>query len=354
MGNQRGRRVEAFDKLQAVELVIEANSNGCRIKVSCNDLEIDFKTFQRWREDPVDKRQGPITIPKNKLSDEERNEIVRIASLKEYMDYSPWVIVAKLADKNQYIASESTFYKVLKDRKQLEHRGKSKQANRYRPEPLVADGPNEIWSWDITYLKTMVRGQFYYVYLMMDVWSRRIVGFDIREEETMDHSSRLMRKLCDNERINKDQLVLHSDNGGPMKGATMLATLEKLGVAASFSRPRVSNDNPYSESLFKTLKYCPKYPDRFESLSESNQWMILFVDWYNNHPHSGIKFVTPMERHLGLDKKILANRKEVYRAAKQKNPERWSNRETRNWEREEKVYLNYLQKKRDIDMNIAS
>ena len=188
----------------------------------------------------------------------------------------------------------------------------------------------------------------------MDIWSRKIVGFEVHEDESMEHSSILMEKLCDAEGIEKEQLVLHSDNGGPMKGATILATLERLGVAASFSRPRVSNDNPYSESLFKTLKYCPKYPDRFESLAEAKQWMILFMDWYNNHQHSGIKFVTPNERHQGLDVEILNKRKEVYEEAKERNPERWSNRKIRNWDREEKVYLNHLQKKRDVDMNIAS
>jgi len=334
--------------------VIEASSNGCRIKVCCFDIGIDFKTFCRWKEDPVDKRHGPLTVPKNKLSTEEKNEVIKIANSNEYMDYSPWVIVAKLADKGKYVASESTFYKVLKERRQLAHRTNTKPANRYRPLPLVATKPNEIWSWDITYLKTLVRGQFYYVYLMMDIWSRRIVGFDVREEESMEHSSKLMNKLCENEDIEKDQLVLHSDNGGPMKGATMLATLENLGVAASFSRPRVSNDNPYSESLFKTLKYCPKYPERFESTEEAKSWMVLFVDWYNNHQHSGIKFVTPMERHNGLDKEILEKRKEVYEKAKMKKPERWNNRKTRNWEREEKVYLNHLQKERDIDIKIAS
>lgn len=337
-----------------MELVTEASSNGCRIKVSCRDLEIDIKTFFRWKKDPVDKRRGPLTEPRNKLSIEEKDELIKVANSKEYMDYSPWIIVSKLADAGKYIASESTFYKVLKERKQLKHRGETKPVNRYRPTPLVAYGPNEIWSWDITYLKTLVRGQYYYTYLMMDIWSRRIVGFDIKEEESMDYSSKLMSKLCHNEGIKKKQLVLHSDNGGPMKGATMLATLEKLGVAASFSRPRVSNDNPYSESLFKTLKYCPKYPERFQSVEEAKRWMIIFTDWYNNHPHSGIKFVSPNERHEGLDVEILKNRQEVYKKAKARNPERWSNRKTRNWDREEKVYLNHLQKDRDIDMNIAS
>lgn len=178
--------------------------------------------------------------------------------------------------------------------------------------------------------------------------------YTIHEEESMEHSSRLVENLCQNAGIKKEQLVLHSDNGGPMKGATMLATLEKLGVAASFSRPRVSNDNPYSESLFKTLKYCPKYPDTFESLEEAKSWMIMFIDWYNNHPHGGIKFVTPDERHQGLDIEILKNRKAVYLKAKEKNPERWSNGKIRNWDREEKVFLNYLQIKNEVDMKIAS
>jgi putative transposase len=342
------------DKEVVLILIKNACQNGCRLKVASSDLDIDFKTFLRWKEDLCDKRKGPLTQPKNKLSTEEKNEVIRVATSKEYIDYSPWVIVARLADQGQYLASESSFYKILNEHKMLKHRGKSKSANKYRPAPLVAYEPNEIWSWDITYLKTLIRGQFYYVYLIMDIFSRKIVGFDIHEEESMEHSSVLVEKICNVEGIKKDSLVLHSDNGGPMKGATMLATLEKLGVAASFSRPRVSNDNPYSESLFKTLKYCPKYPDRFESIEEAKRWMIMFMDWYNNHQHSGIKFVTPNERHQGLDIKILEKRKEVYLKAKKKNPERWSNRKIRNWDREEKVYLNYLQKNKDIDIKNAS
>lgn len=337
-----------------MELIIEAHANGCRVKTACYDMGIVLKTYLSWKESPKDKRKGPLTTPANKLSSAEREELIRTANSKEYMDVSPWIIVPSLADKGIYIASESTFYKVLKENKLLEHRGKSKSANTYRPAPLVASGPNEIWSWDITYLKTTVKGQFYYVYLMMDIWSRKIVGFDVQEEESMEHSSCLMNKLCDAEGVSKDQLVLHSDNGGPMKGATMLATLERLGVAASFSRPSVSNDNPYSESLFKTLKYCPMYPDRFKSLGEAKQWMIKFMNWYNDHKHSGIKFVSPNERHLGKDKEILKKRDEFYKKIKSINPTRWNGRGTRNWEREEKVYLNHLQKKRDVDMNIAS
>lgn len=342
------------DKNLAVTLIMNANDQGCRLKIACSDLEINFKSFCRWKMGTADNRKGPLMEPKNKLSDQEKSEVIKVATSKEYMDYSPWVIVAKLADKGRYIASESSFYKILTEVNALKHRGKSKPASRHRPLSLIACAPNKIWTWDITYLKTLVRGQFYYVYLFMDIFSRRIVGFNVHEEESMEHSSVLVERLCFNEGIDEKQLILHSDNGGPMKGATILATLEKLGVAASFSRPRVSNDNPYSESLFKTLKYCPKYPDVFESLEEARRWMILFIDWYNNHPHSGIKFVTPNERHQGLDIEILKKRKGVYLKAKEKNPERWSNNKIRNWDREEKVFLNYLQKNREVDIKNAS
>ena len=224
-----------------------------------------------------------------------------------------------------------------------------------KPAPLVAKSPNEIYSWDITYLKSNVSGRFFYLYVFMDIYSRKIVGFDVHENESMEHSSKLIERICAQENIRRDQLTLHSDNGGAMKGATMLATLQKLGVVPSFSRPRVSDDNPYSESLFKTLKYCPEYPSRaFASLAESNKWVERFVFWYNNiHLHSGIKFVTPMSRHEGKDKMILENRKRVYEEAKNKNPSRWS-RETRNWNKIEKVFLNYLQEEKNNVRTLAS
>ena len=170
----------------------------------------------------------------------------------------------------------------------------------------MAMRPNQIWSWDITYLKSAVRGQYYFLYLFMDIFSRKIVGFDVFNDESMENSSLLFNKICGDEYIQKDQLVLHSDNGGPMKGATMLATLQKLGVAPSFSRPRVSDDNPYSESLFKTVKYNPGYPDTFSSIEKAKEWVTSFSTWYNEeHMHSGIKFVTPSSRHNKLDKDIL-------------------------------------------------
>lgn len=314
-----------------------------------------MKTFKRWKVDLEDKRKGPISAPGNKLTEEEVNEIIRVSTSAEYVDLAPTQIVPSLADKGIYIASESSFYKFLKERELLEHRGKSKKKAHNRPAPLVALGPNEIYSWDITYLRSDVAGKFFYLYMFMDIYSRKIVGHEVYEVESMELSARLIERICECEGIKKDQLVLHSDNGGAMKGATMLATLQRLGVIPSFSRPRVSDDNPFSEALFKTLKFCPAFPSKpFASIEEANAWVEKFVYWYNNiHLHSGIKYVTPASRHAMKDGAILENRKKVYEEAKLKNPSRWSGK-TRNWEKVDKVFLNYLQEDKNNDINLAS
>ncbi len=318
-------------------------------------MGVDMKTLKRWKNSIEDKRKGPVSTPGNKLSSEERQEVLRIATSVDYMNLPPCQIVPMLADQGRYLASESSFYRILRAEKLLAHRGKSKSPDTAKPTPLVATGPNQIYSWDITYLRAPIKGQYYYLYLFMDIFSRKIVGHEIYEIESMQYSSELIDKICKAEGISRDQLILHADNGGAMKGATMLATLQRLGVIPSFSRPRVSNDNPYSESLFKTLKYRPEYPSKaFNSLEEAKVWVNNFVNWYNNsHLHSGIKFVTPSSRHTGADEEILKNRVMVYESAKEKNKNRWSG-EIRNWKRIEKVYLNYLQKEKDLDTRIAS
>ncbi len=314
-----------------------------------------MKTYKRWKKDTSDKRKGPSSTPGNKLSDEEVALVIKTSTSKKYMDLPPCQIVPLLADEGIYLASESTFYKILNAYNLMAHRGKSKPATHHRPAPLMATGPNQIFSWDITYLKSPIAGSFFYLYMFMDIFSRKITGYRVHDCESMEHASKLIEDICVGEKILKDQLILHSDNGGAMKGATMLATLQRLGVVPSFSRPRVSDDNPYSESLFKTLKYCPKYPSKpFASIEAANTWVAEFVNWYNNeHLHSGIKFVTPASRHAGKDGEILKKRKEVYQAARMKNPERWS-REIRNWDKIEKVFLNHLQENNEIDISKAS
>ena len=335
------------DKSDAVRIILEAAENGCRLKIACADLEISFNTFLSWRDDPVDKRKGPLTAPANKLSQEICNKVIGIATSHEFMDESPWVIVAKLADRGEYLASESSFYKILREHQLLAHRGKSRPQSRKRPSPLVASGPCEIWSWDITYMKTSVTGIFYYLYMFVDIYSRKIVGFDVFESESMENSSLVLKRACISENVQKSQLTLHSDNGAPMKGATMLSTMQALGVIPSFSRPRVSDDNPYSEALFKTVKYHHRYPGHFENIAAAKSWVIGFVNWYNEeHLHSGIKFVTPTQRHQGNDIAILANRKSVYQKARMLYPERWNGRKIKSFDHKKEVFLNYLQKEK--------
>ncbi len=324
----------------------EACQAGARLSQACRVVGISARTLQRWREVggvKVDGRKAAAEQrePANKLSEQERSQILSIANSAAFAQMPPSQIVPALADQGRYIASESSFYRVLNEAGQLAHRGKAKAPRHQRPTPLQASAPNQLWSWDITYLPTTIQGVFFYLYLIMDVYSRKIVGWEVFETESADHAASVFHKTHLREGIAGNALVLHSDNGSPMKGATMLATLQWLGVIPSFSRPSVSDDNPYSEALFKTLKYHPGFPDKpFDSLEQAREWVAGFQRWYNEvHRHSALKFVTPDQRHRGEDTVILAQRSALYEAAKAQRPDRWSG-PTRNWQPEDIVYLN--------------
>jgi len=252
-----------------------------------------------------------------------------------------------LADEGEYIASESTFYRILREENLLAHRGKSKAPTHRKPDEYIATGPNQLWCWDITFLPSNIVGVYFYLYMIMDIFSRKIVGWSIHPKQSSDYAAALIKEACHNECISEGQITLHSDNGSPMKGLTMLAMLQTLGVIASFSRPSVSDDNPFIESLFKTLKYHPWFPmsSRFASIVAARDWCIDFVNWYNySHLHSGLKFVTPEQRHTCQDKGIAEKRHQVYLLAKNRHPERWSSN-TRNWFLPTEVTLNAKRKK---------
>lgn len=327
------------------DLIDEAVLGGARLAPACALLGFSERTVQRWHleaDDSPDGRTLRHEAPAHKLSELERTTLLAVANSAEFGHLPPSQIVPRLADQNRYIASESTFYRVLRDANQLAHRRTERRAQkRSKPRALSATAPDQIFTWDISYLPTTVHGQFVYLYIFLDVFSRKIVAWQIYAEENGANASELMRDLCRRERILPGQLVLHSDNGSSMKGSTMLATLQALGVMASLSRPAVSNDNPYSESLFKTLKYRPAYPlDPFVDIGAARAWATTLVHWYNHeHRHSAIRFVTPAQRHAGLDGAILGQRSAVYAIARAKNPLRWK-RSTRNWQRIDIVHLN--------------
>jgi transposase InsO family protein len=326
-----------------ISLIDQSVESGARLKKASEIVGLSARTLIRWRGrgGGQDQREGPLTAPANKLSQHDRQRVLDTANSSPFRDLSPNQIVPTLADQGVYLASESTFYRVLKEHKMLAHRQACKPAVNYRPKEHMATGACQVWSWDITYLQTSVKGLFFYLYMVVDIWSRKIISAQVFAEESMDHSSMLVARACMLHGVQPKKLVLHADNGGPMKGATMLATLHKLGIIPSFSRPSVSNDNPYSESLFRTMKYCPEYPLKpFENLDQAQAWVDRFVFWYNTqHLHSAIRYVTPDDRHFGREQAILANRRKVYEKARDRDPDRWSN-EIRNWNPVCKVWLN--------------
>jgi transposase InsO family protein len=327
-----------------MKLITEACTTGARKHKVCDILGVSVRTIERWEKDDGinDKRKLAKHLPINKLTGEQRNMVLEIANSKEYRDLPPCKIVPTLADQGLYIASESTFYRILRDAKQLQHRHTVRSIKHHRPDAYSANSANQVWSWDITYLPTQVQGLYFYLYMIIDIYSRKIVGWSIHDAQCSEHSASLIKQACIDEKVNKDQLTLHSDNGTPMKGITMIEMLKELGVVPSFSRPSVSDDNPYSESLFKTLKYHPTFPlsVKFATIGDSRIWCKNFVIWYNDqHLHSALKFVTPQQRHSGDDHMIRSKRHVVYEMAKRQNPERWAGK-TRDWTLPTVVTLN--------------
>jgi transposase InsO family protein len=321
-----------------------AQAAGARLHKACELLGLSARTIERWRRNPEaeDARQGPRRQAPNALTALEQARIIAVMTSPEYAGVSPKQLVPKLADGGVYLASESTMYR-LQRRFRLRTATRSVSQTHVTRSTTVhkASGPNQVWSWDITYLPTTVRGRFLYLYLVLDVWSRRIVGWRVHERESAELAANMVRQICDDDGIDPNGLVLHADNGLPMRGSTMVATLQALGIVPSFSRPHVSDDNPYSEALFRTLKHGPGYPRvPFASLEAATQWVTRFVAWYNaEHRHSAIRFVTPDQRHFGQDHQLLARRKALYERARRIKPERWS-KDTRNWTPVGTVVLN--------------
>lgn len=313
----------------------DAVAARARKSAACRALDLSLRTLQRWERQPQssDGRKGAQRRVAHRLSEAERAQVLAVSTSADFCDLPPNKIVPRLADQGRYVASESTFYRVLKAQRLLTSRGRARPKARYtKPVPLTASRPNAVWSWDITYLPTLVRGSYFYLYMHVDLYSRRIMGARVHDCESSDHAARLAADLIKRYEIAPGSLHLHSDNGAAMKGSTMLVTLRDLGVLPSFSRPRVSDDNPFSEALFKTLKYCPNYPERpFRGVAEAQAWVDRFVAWYNDeHLHSAIEYVTPQSRYAGTDRQILERRRAVYREARARHPDRWQ-RPTRSW-----------------------
>lgn len=349
--------IGAPDRQRAVRLIEETVGAGARRASACREMGISVRTLQRWTQEgqlKVDGRPGADRPPPaNKLTPQERQAVLETVNSAAYRSLPPSQIVPTLADEGRFIASESTFYRILREEGQQQHRGRSRAPESRPVSTHCATGPNQVWCWDITWLPGPAKGIFYYLYLMLDLYSRKVVGWEIHEEESSELAAQLLRRAYLREGIAGVPLVLHSDNGSPMKGASMLDTLYRLGVVKSHSRPRVSNDNAYAESIFRTCKYRPGYPHKgFAHLGDARTWVLKFVHWYNHeHKHSGLKFMTPCQRHSGLTNQVMDNRKAVYEAAKATNPRRWS-RDIRNWDLQEIVWLNPEKDQGDLEVAV--
>jgi transposase InsO family protein len=328
------------DRRSLARGIEDARAAGARLARACAVAGISARTLQRWQVDDGlvtgDRRPAaPRPLAAHALSAEERAAVLQVANAPRFADLPPARIVPMLADEGTYLASESTFARILREHGQAQHRGRAKAPRNTRPPTThVATAPRQVWCWDMTFLPTTVVGQWFYLYLILDLYSRKIVGWEVHDADDSDHAVHLVRRTALTEGIAglASKPILHGDNGATLKATTVLAMLWWLGVKPSYSRPRVSDDNAYAEALIRTAKYRPEFPGKgFADLEQARRWAVAFVHWYNvDHRHSGIRYVSPAQRHAGEDRAILAARHAVYLEARAQNPARWS-RHTRNW-----------------------
>jgi len=271
----------------------------------------------------TDRRKGSTRHVPHRFSLEEEQALYDTANLQRFKDQTAEQIVAKLAEEEIYLGSPSTLYRVLKKRKALEHRQETKKPRPgSKPTPIYVTAPNQVWAWDITWLKTDVKGLFKYAYTIIDLFDRTVVGWSIEDNESDEHATELFTRVIRDKKVVPQ--IVHADNGNPMRGVTLAAFLDKLFISRSYSRPRCSNDNAFIESWHKTLKHTVGYPKFFTSLEHARTWYADFVHWYNNdHQHSGLAYVTPMQRRTGEAEAIYQRRDDTLQAAKARNPSRW-------------------------------
>ena len=275
------------------------------------------------------------------LSPAERAHVRDVLNSERFADCAPREVYASLLDDGIYLCSWSTMYRVLREADEVKRRRDQRRQGAYTKPELLATGPNQLWSWDITQLKGPATWTYYYLYVILDVYSRYVVGWMIAERETAELAEAFIAETCAKEGIAPDQLTLHADRGSAMTSKCVAHLLADLGVTKTHSRPQVSNDNPFSEAQFKTVKYHPSTPERFGSIADARAWARELFQWYNHaHHHTGIELLTPATVHHGQAPAVLAARQEVLRAAYQAHPERFVRGEPRRAEVPAAVWIN--------------
>ena len=337
------------DRRSLAQDIDMAHDAGARLHLACAIAGINERTLQRWKAHAGlvqgdGRPQAVRPTPGHALSPDERTQLLSVANEPRFASVPPARIVPMLADEGVYLASESSFARVLRANGQSKHRGRAKAPRPVRPPTThIASAPRQVWCWDMTYLPAVVMGRWFHLYLILDLYSRKIVGWEVHDSDDSAHAIHLVKRtaLAEGIATMTTKPVLHGDNGATLKATTVVAMLNWLGVKPSYSRPRVSDDNAFAESLFRTAKYRPEFPAKgFTSLDAARDWAAQFVRWYNHdHRHSGIRYVSPAQRHTGEDQAILAERHALYLRARALKPSRWSGK-TRNWDPIGAVTLN--------------
>lgn len=331
-------------------LLQEGIRRGASAKAIAGLFGLATRTLRRWgvmiRSEGFsgDRRKGAPRHVAHRFSREERQIVLATVNNPRFADLTPSQIVAILAEEGVYVGSESTIYRIMRQEGLLNHRGRTRPPRAPKEAPVLeATGIHQVLAWDITLLPGTVKGRYYYLYMVMDVWSRRILGVEVHDQECSRLASDFFDRVCRDEGISPGAAaILHADNGAPMRSYALAAKMAELGISLSFSRPRVSNDNAYAESWFRTMKYHQSYPlRRFRDLLSVRTWVDDFVDWYNiEHRHSGIKYVTPNQRHYGEADSICSTRQQTYEKARRQHPRRWS-RSPRDWSQPQIVRINH-------------
>jgi putative transposase len=292
-------------------------------KAACESLSIARASFYRHI-GPKKPEVRQRCLPPLALSDEERQQVLDVCHSERFWDSAPHQIYATLLDEGLYHCSVSTMYRILREHDEIKERRNQVERPHYEKPELLATGPNQVWSWDITKLKGPVKWTYFYLYVILDIFSRYVVGWMVAHRELTALAKRLIGDTCRKQNISARELTVHADRGSSMTSKGVAQLLADLGVTKTHSRPHVSNDNPYSESQFKTLKYWPEFPGTFGSIQDARSFCRTFFAWYNTvHKHSGIGFVTPEQMHYGIAQNVVAHRAEVLDSAFETHPKRF-------------------------------
>ena len=307
--------------------VVQTHASQHGVKATCKNLGIPRANFYRFVTAQERPPRAKHVVSPLALLRSEREEVLAVLHSEKFVDRAPKEIYATLLDEGIYHCSPRTMYRILDDADEVRERRQIRRLSHYEKPELLATGPNQVWSWDITKLKGPAKWSYFHLYVIIDIFSRCVVGWMVAERESSALAELLLQESCEKQGIKPGQLTVHADRGSSMRSKPVAFLLSDLGVTKTHSRPYTSNDNPFSESQFKTLKYCPEFPERFGSIEDARNFCRTFFAWYNKeHRHSGLNMMTPAVAHYGLAETTVAQRNEVLGAAFTKNPARFKYR----------------------------